>query len=383
MSTVTATKKILLVDDNPLFLKMLSKAFLKADFACTTCESASDAIKILTGEKPDAILSDYQMPGMDGLEFRRYVLTQPGLKDIPFIFLTNFSDNDLVTTGLDLQAIDYVLKDTPINVIVSKLNNLIDTVSKQRELSELEVKKAVAALNIKSVPQHLPQLEGYEVNFWHKSFHDIPGGDFIDFIKVTDRFTFIALGDVMGKKWMAWFLSFSFLSYIRSAVRFGVMSQDYSPASILQKVNTIICNDEALKDILSSLSLLMIDHEEDKIVYAGAGDLPLVHYCAETGSLESLSCSGLLLGMFEDAHYDQRIIDMKVNDQLYIFTDGMIDYSAGEQIKTDYNQFVERLTDLTGTTNSFNKLKQYIAAQPANAQVDDCSIIHIYKSDTL
>ncbi|OKS85930.1 SpoIIE family protein phosphatase [Mucilaginibacter polytrichastri] len=380
MITTEVPKKILLVDDNPLFLKMLSKAFSKAGFECTVAESANEAIRKLAADLPDAILSDYQMPKMNGIEFRKYVLKQPTLKDIPFIFLTDFSDKELVNTGLDLHAIDYVIKDTPVNVIVAKLNNLLATVSKQRELSELEVKKAAAALNIRSVPHKAPDIKGYEVNFWHKSFQDIPGGDFIDFIQVTDRFSFIILGDVMGKKWMAWFLSFSFLSYIRAAVRYGVLSHEYSVASILEKVNQIICEDEALKDILSSLSLLMVDHEKGHVTYAGAGDLPLLYYQAKTKKFESLRCSGLLLGMFTNVEYDEQQINMQPGDQLFIFTDGIIDYAVAGDTKSDYNLFAKKLETITDSRNSFDKLKQFLVKQPPASQVDDGSIIHVYKT---
>ena len=381
MAANATLKKILLVDDNLLFLKMMSHAFTKAGFTCMTAESALQAIELLALDKPDAILSDYWMPEMNGLEFRRYLIDKPDLKNIPFIFLTDFSDINLVNAGLNLEAIDYVIKNTPVNIIVSKLNNLINTVSKQRELSENEVKKAVTALNIRSVPQHAPEITGYEVNFWHRSFQDIPGGDFIDFIKVSDRFTFIVLGDVMGKKWMAWFLSFSFLSYVRSAVRFGVSSQDYTVAGILEKINEIIYGDEALTDILSSLSLVMIDKDNNKIVYAGAGDLPVIHYCAVDNSFKQLKCSGLLLGLFENGLYDQQEIAMEPNDQLFVFTDGIIDYAFNGVVKSDYNLFTKKLEKLIDNTNSFQKLKDYLTGQPTEHLVDDCSIIHIYKNN--
>lgn len=380
MTDTPVLKKILLVDDNPLFLKMLSKAFNKAGFDCLTAESANEAIRMLSVSLPDTILSDYQMPRMNGIEFRKYVLKQPELKDIPFIFLTDFSDQELVNAGLDLHAIDYVIKDTPINVIIAKINNLLTTVSKQRELSELEVKKAVTALNIRSVPQKAPVIAGYEVNFWHKSFQDIPGGDFIDFLQVTDRFSFIILGDVMGKKWMAWFLSFSFLSYIRAAVRFGVSGHEYSAAGILQKVNQIICEDDALKDILASLSLLMIDHETNQVTYAGAGDLPLLYYEAKTKKFESVRCNGLLLGLFADGQYDEQQISMRAGDQLFIFTDGIIDFAIPGGTKTDYNLFQQKLEAVTNSKNSFEKLKQFLTKQPQASLVDDCSIVHIYKT---
>lgn len=379
MNASSTLKKILLVDDNPLFLKMMAKAFGKAGFECVIAKSANEAISQLATDIPNAILSDYQMPLMNGIEFRKYVLQQPALKDIPFIFLTDFSDENLVTTGLGLQAIDYVLKDTPVSVIVTKLYNLLNTVSKQRELSELEVKKAVAALNIRSVPQKAPDINGYEINFWHQAFQDIPGGDFIDFIEVADRFNFIILGDVMGKKWMAWFLSFSFLSYIRAAVRFGISSHEYSPAGILEKVNEIICGDEALKDILATLSLLMIDKKTNKVIYAGAGDLPMIHYHAKTKNFEQLKCSGLLLGMFANGLYDEKQIDMAPGDQLFIFTDGIIDYTTNSGAKSDYHLFVSELEKLTNSSNSFNTVKHFLVQHPPHTVVDDSSIIHIYK----
>jgi len=216
-------KKVLLVDDNILFLKMLAQAFKKAGFITMQCESATEAIALLDKEVVHIILSDYEMPGMNGMEFRSYILNRPALKDIPFVFLTSNSNQDLMSQGLDLLAVDYVIKDTPFNVIVSKVANLLETVKKQRELSELEIRKAALALNIKTIPANVPQLDEFKIDFWHRPYNEIPGGDFIDFIKMGDRYTFVILGDVMGKKWTAWFFTFTFLSYIRaqSALVFG------------------------------------------------------------------------------------------------------------------------------------------------------------------
>src|SRR6201996_1588488 len=296
--SATNAKKILLVDDNPLFLKILAHAFTKAGFECASCLSASEGIDYLNLNIPDAILSDYEMPEMNGIEFRKFLITNPDFKDIPFVFLSYITDNDLMSEGLDLQAVDYVVKETPVNVIVSKIGNLIDTVQKQRELSVQEIKKAALALNIRTVPKVAPVVQGFDIDFWHQAYQDVPGGDFIDFIEVDERYSYIVLGDVMGKKWVAWFFTFSFLSYIRAAIRFGIMNRDFSTAEILQKVNSVICYDNALKDILSTMSLVMIDKQEQVVTYSGAGDLPMLHYKAATGEMEQIESAGLLLGLF-------------------------------------------------------------------------------------
>lgn len=209
-------KHILLVDDNPLFLKLLGRAFAKAGFDCHTANSGEEALLYLQTHTPDAILSDYEMPDMNGLEFRRNILRVDALKDIPFMFLTGFDDEKVMHSGLNLQAIDYVIKDTPVEIIIAKVNNLLRAVNKQRELSELEIRQTVAALNIKAVPNNAPVLSGFSIDFWHQDYQQIPGGDFIDFIDTGNRYLFIVLGDIMGKKWKAWFFTFTYLSYIRA-----------------------------------------------------------------------------------------------------------------------------------------------------------------------
>ena len=369
----------MLVDDDALFLKLMVQVFKNSGFECDTALSAEDAIVLLDNRNaPDIILSDYNMGAMNGLEFRKHLMEDEVFKNIPFLFLTYFSDSDLMKQGLDLQAIDYVLKNTPVNVIVSKVNNILFAVDKQRELSELEIKKAATSLNIKSIPANVPLVDGFSIDFWHKPFDDIPGGDFVDFIRVNDRYTFVVLGDVMGKKWMAWFFTFGFLSYIRSAVRFAAFNGEYSTAKILRQVNDVICLDEVLKDILSSLSLVLIDSESAIITYSGAGDLPLLHYKQAENKFKHISSSGLLLGLFADGSYSEQQLTLQPNDGLFIFTDGMIDFADGTGKKSDYNRFASHLLDMLKTGGSFTDMKKDFE-QNLQGQVDDQSIICIYK----
>ena len=373
-------KKILLVDDNVMFLKIMEKAFKKYGFHCYVSESAGDAILLLEKKiSPDIILSDYEMPVMNGIEFRRYLTRVPEFNDVPFVFLTSFSNHELIVTGLDLKAIDYVIKETPVNVIVSKINNILLTIEKQRELTELEIKKAAASLNFKSIPLNVPSIEGFTIDFWHSAYHDIPGGDFIDFIRVNDRYSFIVLGDVMGKKWSAWFFTFGFLSYVRSAIRFAAFNEDYSTVNILNKVNSVICFDDILKDILSSLSLLLIDSETSTLTYSGAGDLPLVHYKQAQGQICTISSSGLLLGLFENGNFNEQKILLESEDSLFIFSDGLIDFSDTTVKKSDYKAFSDMLLKKLRNGQNFHQIKEDLSNKGLNEQVDDRSLISIYK----
>ncbi|WP_342646925.1 fused response regulator/phosphatase [Mucilaginibacter sp. CSA2-8R] len=371
------SKNILLVDDNPLFLKILCQAFTAAGFNCHAANSGAEALESLKTFRPDVILSDYEMPGMNGLEFRLNVLQTDALKEIPFLFLTAHEDEGIMYTGLNLQAIDYVLKTTPFDVIVAKLNNLLHTVSKQREITEKEIRKTVAALNIKTVPENPPQIKGFKVDFWHQSYQNIPGGDFIDFID-TDNYLFIVIGDLMGKKWKAWFYTFTYLSYIRAAIRFSVITANTSLANTLQQINAVIWQDEGLANILSSVSLVRIEKQTGRVIYSGAGDLPLLHYRADIQNLLHVKSTGMLLGVLPDGLYTEQEIVMAHTDQLFIFTDGLIDINSGGQQKTDYNYFANQMADYLHAGQAFNDIKNNLQQQ-AVVLTDDSSIICLQK----
>lgn len=376
----TTVKKILLVEDNLLFRKVIEHALLKAGYNCVLCESATEALNMLLVETPDLILSDYDMPEMNGFDFRQAVLLNPNISDIPFVFLTSFTDNKLVLEGLNMSALDFINKETPIPVIITKLNNIIKTLENEHVRSVRELKVAAETLNVKSIPTHAPAVAGYRISYWHKGYRGYPGGDFIDFVQVDSRFCFAFLGDIMGKKWKAWFFTFGFLSYIRAAIRFCVLDQDFELVTIVQKINKLIYLDESLQNILSSLSLLLLDTHTGEVHYTGAGDLPLVAYSPGTHSASTIQSTGLLLGLLEDGLYDKQVVPMKSGDQLAIFTDGMIDIPSNGSKKSDYPFFVEKITPYLGKPDSFALIRKHVLELIDDSnQMDDASIIFIEK----
>nr|WP_067058792.1 fused response regulator/phosphatase [Mucilaginibacter sp. L294] len=376
---MAVSKKILLVDDNPLVLEMMGRALAKEGFNCLKANSANEAMTILEQQRPDIILSDYHMPDVDGFAFRQNLIAVPAYKDIPFMFLTSEDDNELMLKGINLEAVDYILKDTPLPVVVTKLNNFLSTVREQHERTLKELSVAAMALNLHSVPQKLPVIKGFEADFWHKPFQNYPGGDFIDFITIDARYTFIILGDVMGKKWGAWYFSFGFLSYIRAAVRICIAEGNFSTKSILQKINAVVYHDPVVNDVLSSLSLVMVDTQAASITYSGAGDLPLLYYNALNDELKQIGSSGMLLGLMPDGDFDEQTIALNTGDRLFIFTDGIIDFEDTDGKKTDYNTFTRAITPYLKQPFATFKKSDFLQDKIV-AHIDDCSLIHLQKT---
>ena len=375
-----ASHKILLVDDNPLVLEMMGRALSREGFTCLKANSAAQAMQLLQKDVPDIILSDYDMPEMNGFEFRQLLMTKPEFKNIPFMFLTSMNNAELMLQGMNMEAIDYIIKDVPVPVIVSKITNVLNAIREQHERSISELSRAAVALHLNSVPQKKMLIPGYQLDFWHKPFQNYPGGDFIDFIKIDERYTFVVLGDVMGKKWGAWFFSFGFLSYVRAAVRLCIFEGDISTKSILQKINTVIYHDPVVSEVLSTLSLLMIDTQLSQISYSGAGDLPLLYYNVAEGKAARIQSEGLLLGLRPDGDFDEYVLKLNAGDQLLMITDGLTDFESGGRKRSDYHIFEKEVIAFLGKPDTFELLKasDYLINK-ANNQVDDCSLIFLQK----
>lgn len=370
-------KTILLVDDDPFQLRLYERLLQNNGYSCKVALSVDAAEEILNNnEIPDLIISDYEMPDRNGFEFRKRLLKNELLKNVPFLFLTSVNDEHFIQQGLDLKAIDYMAKDIPPARILSKINNLMLAVKEHYERSLSEVKGIAEKLNLRNIPKVAPELKNFSIKYFNQSYQYQPGGDFIDFVKIDERHTFVILGDVMGKKWGAWFFSFSYLSYIRSAIRLCVFDGNYSLPTILHKLNRVICADELLSDIFSTVSILLIDDEECNICYAGAGDLPVLKYEKGKEQLVDYQSDGILLGFSEDIFFSDVKIVLEESEELYVVSDGMIDFQVNDEKKSDMNMFKEKLFDL----KKGNEPTEHIVNNLFNkhtSQVDDCSIIII------
>lgn len=373
------SKKILLVDDNRLVLEMMGRALTKEGFFCLKALSAGEGMEILKHNIPDIILSDYHMPEVNGFQFRQQLIDIEEYKNIPFMFLTSEVDSNVMLEGINLDAVDYILKDTPVPVIVSKIDNFLNTIREQHERTLKELSKAAVSLNLGSVPKNPPVVKGFTIDFWHKAFQNHPGGDFIDFITIDERYTFIVLGDVMGKKWGAWYFSFGFLSYIRAAVRICISEGNFSTKSILQKINSVVYHDPVVSDVLSSLSLIMVDSVSGELKYSGAGDLPLLSYKQAGGQISRINSSGMLLGLMPDGDFDELTLKLADGDQLFILTDGIIDFEGPDGKRTDYDTFVTAVSPFLGGP-FFEFIASDFIKEKIVAHIDDCSIIYLQKT---
>lgn len=368
--------KILLVEDEFNIAKLLIHNLSKAGFECEHANNGIEGLKLAHEIKPDLIISDIMMPEMDGFEFRRELLKDQELKKIPFVFLTAKGAEEDILKGYDLDIEDYIIKTSSPKVIIAKVSAILKSLEKERSKVVDEVQKAADTMVATVVPDAPPKFEGLKINQWYQPFKNVPGGDFIDYFSIDENNFVAILGDVMGKRWGAWYFAVAYAGYVRSAVRFVLQStQEYKPSEILQKVNEAVYNDERISEVFITLSIVVIDTKNKIAKYSGAGDLPIIYKSSDQTKL--IQSSGLLLGFSLSGQYEDNEIKLTEGDEIILLTDGITESrnKNGEQYGQD--RLLKFISSLSLNDDTVEALKSEIIKFTDGELEDDASVISI------
>lgn len=126
---------VLVVDDDPSNLRMASHILSGQQMRVSCLKSGNDALKFLQENRPDLILLDIHMPGMDGYETLYAVQSDPHTAGIPVIFLTADDDSGAEARGLQAGAMDFIKKPFVPEVLLLRVRHTIDLIRLQTDLS--------------------------------------------------------------------------------------------------------------------------------------------------------------------------------------------------------------------------------------------------------
>ncbi|MBT8382607.1 MAG: response regulator [Ignavibacteria bacterium] len=343
------SSKIALIDDNDSLAKLFQYNLNRAGFECEIADNGESGLKLIKSFHPDIIVSDISMPVMDGFQLRKILLEDPELKHIPFIYLSARGEEQDMLDGYELDITDYVVKASGPKVIVAKVSAIIKSLNKERQKVVSELHQAADVMRIKVVPDNGPKFDKYSINHWHVPYHGIPGGDFIDYLQLDETHFAVILGDVMGKKWGAWYFAIAYAGYVRSVLRSVFETGETgSPGKILAMVNKSVYKDANVSEVFTTLSVLILDNRNMVLKYSGAGDLPLFYKNASDGSISKIKSGGMLLGFAENNTFEDSVIELNLHDSIVITTDGLI-----ESRNTMQQQYgTKSLTDLLSVTKN-------------------------------
>jgi two-component system, OmpR family, alkaline phosphatase synthesis response regulator PhoP len=131
-------KKILIADDEPDILEIISYNLKIEGYDVVTAKDGEDALQKAKVSKPDLIILDVMMPNKNGMEVCKILRAQPAFHETLIIFLTALNDELSHVRGLEYGADDYLSKPISPKVLVTKVNSLFRRFSKSDDNQILE-----------------------------------------------------------------------------------------------------------------------------------------------------------------------------------------------------------------------------------------------------
>jgi len=120
-------KKILIVEDDKFLRELISQKLVKEGYDIGSAIDGEEGVKKIKDEKPDLVLLDLILPGIDGFEVLTQMKEMPSTSSIPVIILSNLGQKEDIERGLKLGAADYLIKAhfTP-GEIIEKIKSIIE-----------------------------------------------------------------------------------------------------------------------------------------------------------------------------------------------------------------------------------------------------------------
>ena len=161
------SKKILLVDDEPDILEILSYNLMAEGYTVLTAANGLEAVKSAKKNQPHLILMDLMMPEMDGIEACEQIRSIPEIKNTIISFLTARGEDYSHVAGFDAGADDYITKPIKPKVLISKIKALLrrlgEGVSKENseliKLGDLTIDREAYRIILKGKELVLPRKE--------------------------------------------------------------------------------------------------------------------------------------------------------------------------------------------------------------------------------
>jgi len=214
-----------------------------------------------------------------------------------------------------------------IHNLITERKTAAERESYRHELERTEYEMETArGIQQSFLPESPPRIEGFELAALNLPARQV-GGDFYDFIPVSEGKWGIIIADVSGKGVPAAL----FMALSRTLVRANV-AEDTTASQAMQKANHLI-SQEAKMGMFVTLFYAVLDQAKRRLQYVNAGHNPPFVIKENSGDVVLLRASGVAMGVMDDVSLEEREIELGSSDIVVFYTDGITEAinMAGEQ----------------------------------------------------
>ena len=341
--------KILVVDDEP-DLEHLMRQRLRRDvragrFELIFAHNGVQALAKLEADREiDMVLSDINMPEMDGLTLLDQI---PNVDpNIRAVIISAYGDMQNIRTAMNRGAFDFVTKPIDFNDLRITIDKTMAHLAVMREalasrdkLVALQNELDVARKMQQSIlPTVFPQLPNCEL-YGHMVAAREVGGDFFDVVKLADGRYGLAIADVSGKGVPA----AMFMMSSRTLLKGAAIGTPH-PGDVLREVNDVLEQDnESLMFV--TLFYGVYDPATGELTYANGGHNPPLIVHSDGTSMELPQTNGVALGVMGGMEYEQSKITLEPGDTAVFYTDGVSEAMNGENEEFGMDRFSQVFAD--------------------------------------
>jgi diguanylate cyclase (GGDEF)-like protein/PAS domain S-box-containing protein len=191
---MTYKGKILVVDDTPDSLRLLTNLLTEEGYDVRSAISGELALRAATNNPPELVLLDIHMPKMDGYEVCRRLKADPATREVPVIFVSAASETDEKVLGFDIGAVDYITKPYQRNELMARVRTHLDLNRLRHHLENLVDERTV---ELQQSAEHYRQLfDGATVAI---ALADAETGEILDINHAMERLTGWDKAELIGK----------------------------------------------------------------------------------------------------------------------------------------------------------------------------------------
>jgi sigma-B regulation protein RsbU (phosphoserine phosphatase) len=333
---------VLVVDDALANRKVLTAILRKAGIGFEEARDGFEAIEAVARRKPDLVLLDVMMPGMDGYEVCRKIKADSATADVPVIFLSALSDASDRVRGLEAGAEDYVGKPfNPGEVLARvrtqlRLREMTESLRRlNRELLEWQARlredlKAAGEVQRMLLPsaERRHELGGSAAWLFEPSVS--VGGDILNVFPIGSDHVGIYVLDVSGHGVSAALVSASVAQALTP--QFGIVATLGPSGTVPVPPEAVMAELERrypleLFDKYFTLAYVLLDRRTGEVAYSFAGHPPGLLQRA-SGELELLSAGGGFVGLGLGIPFEEGKAVLAPGERIYLYSDGVTEHET-------------------------------------------------------
>lgn len=381
--------KLLIIDDDEVVRASLAAYLEDSGFSVRQASNGLQGLQVFERDRPDLVICDLRMPQVDGLELIRRISELES--ETPVIVVSGAGVMSDAVEALRLGAADYLIKPLEdLAVLEHSVRRALDRSAlrlenrRYREKLEAANRELQASLHLlqedqnagRQVQMNMLPVTPWMVDGLRFAHQIIPSlylsGDFVDYFRVDERRVAFYLADVSGhgasSAFVTVLLKFMTTRLLYESRRNGTLPE-FKPSEVLGHINRGLINCKLGKHV--TMLGGVIDEQSGKLTYSIGGHLPLPVLYSE-GKASYLAGKGLPVGLFDEASYDDHVIELPPSFSLTLLSDGILDLLPGNTLKDKEAALPDLVCEAGG---SLDGLRQVFGLASLGEMPDDIALL--------